>query len=319
MKVRTSWLVAWIASLGLLMGCGMPPELTEQTDPVSSDKEYKEAVPATVSLEMRVPQQPSNSTPTSKKTAEFYLTTYKTSKSINSGVRHHLDLIENLVSRRPSGRFANKRIWGPHTPALAPFTYRFIVERKGLGRYSYLLQAKRKGAADSTYVNVFAGHIQRGLLPNRGAGEIMVDFDKARQLDPAVKETGQVHVKFDTRNNQVKLKAAFKGATSDNGEVTDAVYEYSLNAKGQGEMKFARKIDIDKGKAGRTAQEIGAIHSRWNATGAGRANVAFAGGDLGKNKVLMTECWDSLFYRTYYADNVKFKPQEGSASTCVYK
>lgn len=322
MKIRTSLLLAWIASLGLLVGCGMPPELTDPTSSTgtpstSEDAEYKEAVPSTISLEMKVPQQPSNST-TSKKTAEFYLATYKTSRSINDGVRHHLDTIENLVSHRPSVRLANKRVWGPHTPALAPFTYRFAVERKGLGRYSYLLQAKRKGANDSTYANVFAGQIQRGLLPRRGVGEFVIDFDKARQLDPVVKETGQVHVQFDTRNSEIKLKVNFKGATSSKGEVTDAVYHYYLNAKGQGDMKFAHKVDIDNGKAGRTAQEVGAIHSRWEASGAGRANVTFAGGDLGTQKVLLTECWDNLFFRTYYNDNKNIKPQEGQATSCVY-
>ena len=60
------------------------------------------------------------------------------------------------------------------------------------------------------------------------------------------------------------------------------------------------------------------MHSKWDATGAGRANVEFTDGDLGSTRVLFSECWNSQFYRTFYVDNRNINPKEGNVSSCVF-
>ena len=82
-----------------------------------------------------------------------------------------------------------------------------------------------------------------------------------------------------------------------------------------GELDVVAHVDIDDSHA--TALEDVNVVSRWRATGAGRADIGIAGGDLpaaGLEGVTAVECWGSDFMRSYYSDSINFEPTEGEAA-----
>jgi hypothetical protein len=60
------------------------------------------------------------------------------------------------------------------------------------------------------------------------------------------------------------------------------------------------------------------LRSRWQATGAGRADARLAGGDLGQIEAIASECWDAMFQRVFYTDSVGFAASEGAQTACVF-
>jgi hypothetical protein len=77
-------------------------------------------------------------------------------------------------------------------------------------------------------------------------------------------------------------------------------------------------VDIDDSKMAKL--EDVTVNSRWNASGAGRADITISGGDLPAStpEVDAEECWGTDFTQSYYDDSVGFAPMAGVASACVY-
>jgi hypothetical protein len=91
-------------------------------------------------------------------------------------------------------------------------------------------------------------------------------------------------------------------------------YRYAEVADGAGELQFTLRADIDR-RTG--ALEAAAIDSRWLASGAGRADAQYSGGDLGALQVSALECWDTAFRRVHYADSSGWQPAEGDPAACA--
>ncbi len=85
-----------------------------------------------------------------------------------------------------------------------------------------------------------------------------------------------------------------------------------------GSVHVDAHVDIDDSKL--TKLEDVVIQSRWDQTGAGRADIAIAGGDLPSSisMVSAVECWGSEFMQSYYTDSASLAPTAGTASACVY-
>jgi hypothetical protein len=84
---------------------------------------------------------------------------------------------------------------------------------------------------------------------------------------------------------------------------------------GGGSVKIDALADMDWTKKTRL-EEID-LDSRWNASGAGRAEVVMSGGDLTQT-VKATECWSTTFARSYYEDTVGFQETEGDVKSCAF-
>ena len=70
-------------------------------------------------------------------------------------------------------------------------------------------------------------------------------------------------------------------------------------------------FNVDGNVGGTAAQEHITLRSRWLANGEGRADVRLAGGDLGHGAAIGSECWDTMFQRTYYTDSVELRADRG--------
>ena len=66
-----------------------------------------------------------------------------------------------------------------------------------------------------------------------------------------------------------------------------------------------------------TLPEEATLRSRWQATGAGRADIRLRSGDL-PAEVTASECWNPMCRRVFDADSATWLPTEGNAADCAY-
>jgi hypothetical protein len=133
-------------------------------------------------------------------------------------------------------------------------------------------------------------------------------------LDPtSTTSTGTVSITYDAR--AYPLNAA---ATVTPNDGTGQHYDVSVvhAVDGSGVMSLTALADISTPPTG--VNENVAENSRWDSTGAGRADVKMTGGEFGTTTVMVSQCWSDEFAQTYYTDSVDYEPTTGQASSCVF-
>jgi hypothetical protein len=293
----------------LLAGCSAQPQ-----------DEFKNATPAQSAISINVPQSGSTEGASSSailgQKASLYSFTRDVSRAVNGGVLSILALIEHITDQPPAARDDNKAVWGPITDGLNPATYLLVVSKTAPHQYDYVLSGKPKGADDSAYQAVLAGHADVVVDDVKGAGSFLVDFDAIHALDSSSKATGGIAVHYSNLGDPRNIEVAF--ANFDDGSASvprDALYRYAEHPDHSGNFEFVTLQDIDGDGA---TKEVVAVLSRWNASGAGRSDADATGGSLGGLTVHLEECWDASFNETYYTDNLKITPTEGDPASCVF-
>jgi hypothetical protein len=255
--------------------------------------------------------------------AEFYLFTRAITYEVNGGVYHLLLMIEDIARQEPTTKEENKWIWGPHTPGgLDPASYRVTIEKTGEKDYTWLFEAKAKDAGDDAFSAIMSGTHTKGNRARRGAGTITLDFDTMAALDPTKVERGTAEVTYQSDTYPVTVTVKFADFTGEDGKgPTNATYLYTENEDGSGEFSFAINQDMDLG--GKV--EDAAILTRWKSSGTGRSDVKLSGGDLadeGITGIVVVECWDDGFKRTYFEDrangDIPIDAKQGDASACAF-
>jgi len=214
--------------------------------------------------------------------------------------------------------------WGPYTDALEPVTYRFRIVKIAPDEYDYTLEGRPKAATDdAAFRAVLTGHGYGKPHASHGQGEFSIDLDVAKALDPFAHpdDSGSVQVTYalphDFLTGEGLLPSSITAHVDPAGEAQYTVESLAL-VDHTGSLHVDAHVDIDEQKD--TQLEDVVIDSRWNATGAGRADIAFSGGDLPSTTPLVdaVECWGTDFTRSYYSDSVGFSPTVGLESACVY-
>src|SRR5262249_15118274 len=145
-------------------------------------------------------------------------------------------------------------------------------------------------------------------------GWFQIDNEAFRSLDAQRgTSTGSVKVTFDARAFPITIEANVK-----TGDAAGSWFDVRVTHQhdGSGDVVVTALGDVDDPKDG--TDENGDLNSRWDATGAGRADVRISGGNVpSTTTVLASECWSDAFARTYYTDNVSYRPTTGDASSCV--
>jgi hypothetical protein len=294
----------------------------------NDEDSFREGLPSREMVEMKAPKKDGQGLTAfygQGQTAEYYQLTVGAAVTVNGGTRWVLNLIEDIVKNTPTSIEGDVAVWGPHTDALNPNTWKLTVTRTGDDSYSWVLEGKPKTAEDSAYVAVLSGShtvavdAEGERKQGFGSGEFLIDWEKARTLPGSNQnDMGTANIRYSRTD-----AAAVASVEADLNQVrdeqvqggrVDAKYRFRQAPGAGGELDFVIKKNIDTDPT-RTRVENLAIKSRWEATGAGRSDIKLSGGDL-FGEATVSECWDSNFLSAYFA--VSFNPAlgYGAVSAC---
>jgi hypothetical protein len=236
---------------------------------------------------------------------------------VNGGAVAVLNLVEEITEHPPTAVEENRAIWGPHTNALSPNTWRFTVTRTAPNEYSYVLEGKAKTAGDGDYRVVLSGaHVHTGT--KLGSGSFLVDWDAAQTLPEHDHNVGRAHYTYarPSAGATISIDADFQGVRDgDTGGVTDASYRYRELSGGAGSLEFQTHKNL---ATHGDALELLTVKSRWQQTGAGRSDARVTGGDLGETAATVSECWDSNFLSRYALASYEGFVGYGSEAACAF-
>ena len=321
---------------------GLPGCRLEKED---DGDEYREAVPLREAMVVAGPDAAGSDTSTASiaerrgalqagpaaraQYARWYGFTRAVTGGVNVVTGGVLGSVWAIVHTQPTTIENGEAVWGPHTEALKPVTYRFRVTRVADASYDYVLEGRPKSSSsDGDYRPVLTGHGYGKRHEQHGAGEFSIDLDAARELDPFEHEddSGTVrivhHLPHDITSGGDALPRTIVAEVTPNPAVNPESFTVTSTASedGTGTLHLAAEADVDDADETRNALEDILVDSRWRVDGAGRADIAIAGGDIPADPGVVTavECWGADFTRSYYSDSVGIEPSEGEASACVY-
>jgi hypothetical protein len=245
--------------------------------------------------------------------ANYYTVTRDVTRTLNGGTAWVLILIHAIVRYPVTSTSGNVYTWGPWSEALDPAEYKLDVTENADGTYDYVLSGRNKTVAGSQFENVIDGHADPRPGELQGNGDFKIDFDASKRVNPidSGDAKGTVVVQYDLAARHLDMIAMAPDANNN-----PAMFEYAYNQAldGGGDMVFNATAD----GGGTSAAENIVIRSRWQADGAGRGDARLAGGDLGTSQAIASECWNTLFRRTFYTDNVSWQPTEGDVGDCAF-
>jgi hypothetical protein len=228
-----------------------------------------------------------------------------------------------VVHSEPSELDDSHAVFGPYEgDALDPARYRLTVLRIEEHHFRYLLEGQKKSGGD--YLTVLDGDGYSRASEQHGDGQFVLNLANAKLLDPSrhANDSGSVTIVHDLPRDvgtvPDALPRTITATITPEGEASLSITSLA-RVDHTGEIDLTAHTDIDPSHT--TALEDVKVTSRWQATGAGRADIDISGGDLpqaGLEEVTAVECWGIDFSRVYYTDSAGLEPTAGSASECVY-
>jgi hypothetical protein len=307
--------------LGLLVVASAPGCVIKAEDDASR---FRQAIPASSDVKLAIPKDGATSGTKSFSTkggdapapyAKYYRFTRDMADSVDWGTAEILGLVWIIVHSPPTHVDAKHAVWGPGSGnALDPVVWRMTVTEVGPDEYEYVLAGRPKAStSEADFRAVITGHGWGEKHPLHRKGNFAWDNDAYRALDPArAKDDGNVKVDFDLRTYPATIVAEAHTVADAKGWFKVGV---THEKNGGGAVDVSALGDTDDSKL--TKLENVVLHSRWNETGAGRADAQITGGDA-PSTIDASECWSSSFYRVYYKDTLSFEPASGLESSCVY-
>ena len=248
--------------------------------------------------------------------ASYYEFTRSITDAVDTTTEAILGEIIAVASLPPTTIDANHAVWGPgSSDALDPVTWRLVVTLIGSGQYSYEVDGRpHLSTSDADWQAILTGQGYDDSTPTFRTGNFVVNNDVMRALDPTrTTSTGTVSITYDAR--AYPLNAVADVVPNDGtGQSYDVNVQHAQD--GSGVMTLTAVADISTPPDGQN--ENVADDSRWDSTGAGRADVKMSGGDFGSTTVLLSQCWSDAFAQTYYTDSVNYQPTSGDASSCAF-
>ena len=325
------WLGGCALASHLLSGCALQKK--------DGADEFREAVPESEAVSLSGPDSSNGSSTTASAPpqrgalsisppATAYSKWYGITRDMRDGVNTVtagvLGGVWLIIQSEPSRTTKDSATWGPYTDQLDPATYRFRVTRVATDDYDYVLEGRPKAStSDADYQAVLTGQGYGKPSSLHGQGSFAIDLDAAKALDPYKhpNDSGTVTIVHDLpRDFSEHLGALPRTITATVMPQGEAHYSVKsvANLDYTGSIQVDAHVDTDDSK--RTLLEDVTVDSRWRASGAGRADITIAGGDLPASIPVVdaTECWSTDFTRAYYSDSVGFAPTVGDASACVY-
>jgi hypothetical protein len=276
-------------------GCAVKGE-TDEAD------RFRQAIPGTKDVALDVPKSSDGAAASTKSLstkgdlpaatdARYYRFTRDVADGVDWATGVTLGLVWVIVHSPPTHLEPHKAVWGPgNGNALDPVVWRMTVVEIGDDEYDYRLEGRPKASTnEGDFRAILTGHGFGEHHAKHKLGGFTIDNDAYRALDPLRgKDEGTVKIDFDLRAYPATIGASVH-TTADAKGFFDVTVTHERDAGGA--VDIMSRGDIEEvAKDGKLEDVV--LHSRWNATGAGRADVTASGGSL-TTTVTATECWSS--------------------------
>jgi hypothetical protein len=325
-QLRYACPLAFVLAVTALTGCSVEKQDTN---------EFQEALPEQGSMNLDGPDGAHADSTTaagmrgtladgaSTAPAYWYTFTRGVRDGVNAVTAAVLVSVWVVVHGEPSELDEDHAVFGPYEgDALDPARYRLTVLRIEDHHFRYLLEGQQKSGGG--YLSVLDGDGYSRASEQHGDGKFVLNLTNAKLLDPSrhANDSGSVTIVHDLPPDVGAVPDALpRTITATVTPESEASLSITSLARldHTGEIDVTAHADIDPSHA--TALEDVKVTSRWQATGAGRADIDISGGDLpqaGFDEVTAVECWGSDFSSVYYTDSAGLKPTAGSVSECVY-
>jgi hypothetical protein len=295
--------------VGFISGCGASGV---------SQQSFRTALPSRQALEVSVPAGDGSvavragSTALVGETAGLYVLTRETTVRVNGQVGSVLDTLASIAQTPPTAVGPDSASWGPFAEALSPVAWRLLVQRLGPTEYAFQLELRPKAGGD---FQPFLQGVTEGVGPEAASqGAFSVDLGVAHRFDPVGNPLdGQIVAGWNAQAQDREVHVHLTGVHAPDEPPATADVAAVLFPDGSGDVVLNANL---VGNA--DALDVGWVGSRWNATGAGRADAEVNEADAGAG-ARVTECWDASFDRVYFqAETADGGATEGEVSACVF-
>jgi len=264
---------------------------------------------------------------TSGQRSDLYTFTRVVTVGVNASTILSLALLKAIAeNNNPTTMTENSATWGPYGgdrvgDGLQPASnvWKLTVTKTAEHTYSYALEAKGAGAADSAFVRVAYGEHSPSVdsagnqVKDFGTGTLTIDWDAAATLPEHGNDVGKATITYSRPNAQseITIDVAFTQVHdwSNPSQLNDGAYNYAYTPAQGGSFQF---------KIVNSQQQTWNIKSRWLQTGAGRSDVRAVGPGI-TGTATVNECWDTNFVSRYQNYSFDSSKNYGSEQTdCVF-
>ncbi|HSM92792.1 MAG TPA: hypothetical protein VLT47_07855 [Anaeromyxobacteraceae bacterium] len=276
------------------------------------ETQYRNALPTSETLTISAPAASDGSGTTALTTAltttgagagtaitatgksEFAAASYAFAFGVNSGVAGMLWLIHSITWWPATSCNDDSCTWGPGSGDNDLNVFKLVVTRTG-DRFDYVLSAARKDTGGTAFLPIVQGYANRGAFAHRGDGQFSVKFDNEALLDHPnypfaweQKDFGTLDVRYDT-HGELQNEVVWRNAKNNdvvapdpsNPPRVDVYFDFNANAR---DLLIAfRTLDAQ-------AKQM-TLHTQWQASGEGRADVWYTDANVAPATYTETECW----------------------------
>ena len=280
-----------------------------------SEQSFLTALPGRQTVDVSVPAGGASHTGSAAlvgETASLYVLTRDTLAHVDMEVGTVIETLNSIARTPPSAVGPDSALWGPFAEALSPVAWRLVVQRLGPDQHTFQLDVRPKAGTDAEFQPFLQGASEGASANGPSQGTFSVELGVAQQLDPVGNPLdGEMVAGWDTRLDRRDIHLHLAAVHAPNEQPSTADVTSAIFGDGSG----AIVLDVN---ANVGVLEVGEVRSRWNATGAGRADAQVDQVDAGSGAEV-TECWDSSFGRVYFrVENADGGATEGSLSACVF-
>ena len=232
----------------------------------------------------------------------------------NAGIADVLAGLDEITSFQPTWTPSTRTaLWGPW---LDDGLYGQLWMRGDLdGTYQWALQIRDEDSGDTDWVDAITGRVEAGASADASSGRMQIDYTAIAGEGAGDGESGSVALQYDLRPDGAEVTMAV-GQFSDDGSVpADGRVHYDYDPSG-GLFDFEAVGEAEEGGDGSTLETM-SVRSRWDATGAGRADAQVTGGSVGPLTYSETECWDAAYTVVFWENNAEME-RSGDASDCAF-
>ncbi len=256
-------------------------------------------------------------------TAEWYDKTRAVTWVVNGAAKAVGQLVDIVLTVPPTTIAENQAVWGPWEDPLDPVAWKVTITRIAAHTFQYTFEGRPRLDPTAAFVTVLAGtHIptlnaQGQVVARFGSGSFTLDWDARATLPMPDNNVGQVDYAYQhlSAGDTAEITANFRQVKDEDrpGQRVDAKYAFTQQPEGPGSMDFVFIMPPNGKDAGGRAL----VHSRWQYSGAGRADVQMKTLDESIT-ISESECWDVGYASVYMQDSWPGGKAWGSESGCAF-